>query len=89
MRKCSIFVPTYWQSIRCPVLVLRGEESDMLLPEIITKMMYLQPNTKVVTIPQCGHAPSLMTPEQIQIIEDWLHNQNACPQEVAQSANEF
>lgn len=68
----SLHLETYWKAIRCPILVLRGEESDFLLPEIITKMLYFQPQTKVVTIPGCGHAPSLMTPEQIQIIEEWL-----------------
>lgn len=68
----SLHLESYWQSIRCPILVLRGEESDFLLPEIITKMLYFQPNTKIKTIPCCGHPPSLMVPEQIQIIEEWL-----------------
>ena len=40
--------------------------------EIIKKMLYFQPKTKVVTIPYCGHAPSLMIPDQIKIIEEWL-----------------
>lgn len=68
----SLHLETYWQSISCPILVLRGEESDLLLPSIINKMLYFQPHTKVVTIPYCGHAPSLMVPEQIQIVEEWL-----------------
>ena len=68
----SLHLEAYWQAIRCPILVLRGEESDLLLPEIIKKMLYFQPKTKVVTIPYCGHAPSLMIPDQIKIIEEWL-----------------
>lgn len=68
----SLHLETYWQAIKCPILVIRGEESDFLLPEIITKMLYFQPTAKVVTIPNCGHAPSLMTPDQIKVVEDWL-----------------
>jgi pimeloyl-ACP methyl ester carboxylesterase len=71
----SVHLETYWQSVSCPVLVLRGEESDFLFPSIITKMLYSQPDAKIVTIPYCGHAPSLMVPEQIKIIENWLNNQ--------------
>jgi pimeloyl-ACP methyl ester carboxylesterase len=71
----SLHLEAYWQAIRCPSLVLRGEDSDFLLPDIIRKMIYFQPNTKVKTIPYCGHAPSLMVPQQIQIIEEWLKNQ--------------
>ncbi len=68
----SLHFESYWQAISCPILVLHGEESDFLLPEIITKMLYFQPTAKIVNIPQSGHAPSLMIPEQIRIIEEWL-----------------
>ncbi len=68
----SLHLDAYWQAIKCPILVIRGEESDFLLPEILTKMLYFQPQAKVVTIPHCGHAPSLMAPEQIQVVEEWL-----------------
>lgn len=68
----SLHLETYWQAIKCPILIIRGEESDFLAPEILTKMLYFQPNTKVVTIPSCGHAPSLMTKDQIHIVENWL-----------------
>jgi len=71
----SVHLEAYWQSIRCPILILRGEESDFLLPEIVAKMLYFKPHAKIVTIPDCGHAPSLMTEEQIQIVENWLQDQ--------------
>lgn len=71
----SLHLNVFWQSIRCPSFVLRGEDSDFLLPDIVKKMVYLQPHTKVETIPYCGHAPSLMIPEQIQIVEGWLKEQ--------------
>jgi pimeloyl-ACP methyl ester carboxylesterase len=68
----SLHLEAYWQAIRCPILVIRGEESDFLLPQIVTKMLYSQPEAKIITIPNCGHAPSLMTADQIQVVRDWL-----------------
>jgi pimeloyl-ACP methyl ester carboxylesterase len=70
----TLHLETYWQGIKCPILVLRGEYSDFLPPEIIRKMLYFQPNAKIITIPDCGHAPSLMEPQQIQYVEDWLED---------------
>lgn len=68
----TLHLETYWQSIQCPLLVLRGEESDFLPAEIVTRMMYHQLEAKVVVIPACGHAPSLMETSQIQVVEEWL-----------------
>ncbi len=58
-----------WNSVRCPTLVLRGRQSDLLLPETARTM-----GTKadVVEIPGTGHAPSLMVPAQIEIVHGWL-----------------
>lgn len=61
-----------WNSIRCPVLTLRGATSDVLLPETVDQMRRSGPKTDVIEIPNCGHTPMLMTPEQINIISDWL-----------------
>lgn len=68
----TLHLETYWQAIKCPVLILRGEESDCLTPDILTKMLYSQPGLKTITFPACGHAPSLMEKTQIQVIENWL-----------------
>jgi len=68
----TLHLETYWQSIQCPILVLHGEHSDFLPPDILTKMLYFQPKAKVITLPGCGHAPSLMEPYQIQAIGEWL-----------------
>ena len=63
-----------WDAIRCPVLVLRGENSPVLLPEKAEEMTRRGPRASVRVIPGCGHAPALMSPEQIAIVEDWLEN---------------
>ena len=63
-----------WDAIRCPVLVLRGENSNVLLPEVAEEMTRRGPRASLRVIPGCGHAPALMSAEQIAIVEDWLEN---------------
>jgi pimeloyl-ACP methyl ester carboxylesterase len=65
---------TVWDNIHCPVLVLRGEASDLLLPETAAEMATRGPKARVVEIEGCGHAPMLMDPDQIAIIRDWLRS---------------
>lgn len=61
-----------WDAIKIPVLVLRGAESDVLLPETAQEMTRRGPQARVVEIAGCGHAPALMDSEQIGIVRDWL-----------------
>ena len=58
-----------WKNVDCPVLVLRGAESDLLLAETARTMAA---KAKVVEIPGVGHAPSLMVPDQIELVRSWL-----------------
>jgi pimeloyl-ACP methyl ester carboxylesterase len=58
-----------WDSLAIPVLCLRGESSDLLLPEVAEAMRSRGPRAVVVTIPGCGHAPALNTPEQVALVE--------------------
>jgi pimeloyl-ACP methyl ester carboxylesterase len=61
-----------WDQISCPVLVLRGTESDLLLPATAEEMTRRGPRTEVVEIDGTGHAPALMAKDQIEIVRDWL-----------------
>lgn len=61
-----------WDQIRCPVLVLRGVQSDLLLPETAAEMTRRGPGAEVVEIDGTGHAPALMAKDQIEIVRDWL-----------------
>ncbi len=61
-----------WQKINCQVLLIHGEDSDILQPETIAKMQSIKPEIKVINISETAHAPSLMTPEQINLIQNWL-----------------
>jgi pimeloyl-ACP methyl ester carboxylesterase len=61
-----------WEEIRCPVLVLRGTESDVLTKDIVERMLKRGPKTDVVEFPGVGHAPALRDANQIDVIKRWL-----------------
>ncbi len=58
-----------WDALPIPVLVLRGADSDLLLPDVAEAMRNRGPRAVVATIPGCGHAPALNTPAQFALVE--------------------
>lgn len=65
-----------WQAVQCPVLVLRGAESDILTKATADEMA--QSSGKKVTLVEfqgVGHAPALLEDGQIGVVVDWLKNQ--------------
>lgn len=64
-----------WNKIRCPVLVIRGAESDILRAATAQDMAQtaqtLHP-VAVMEVPGVGHAPALMDAEQIAQVMGWL-----------------
>lgn len=62
----------YWDAIRCPTLVLRGTESDLLQPATTREMTQRGPRAEIVEFPHVGHAPALMDDYQIDPILRWL-----------------
>jgi pimeloyl-ACP methyl ester carboxylesterase len=63
---------TLWDAVRCPVLVLRGADSDVLLRHTAEEMVRRGPRARLVEFPGIGHAPALLAPEQIGVVRDWL-----------------
>lgn len=61
-----------WARVRCPVLVLRGADSDLLTAETVRRMQKSGPPVQVVEFPGVGHAPWLMSEEQIAVVRDFL-----------------
>ena len=61
-----------WDGLVCPTLILRGESSDVLLPEVAEEMTRRGPGGTLVTLPGCGHAPMLNLPSQIAVLERFL-----------------
>lgn len=61
-----------WDAITCPVLVLRGARSDVLTRETAQEMTRRGPKAELVEFADCGHAPALMSEEQIGAVHEWL-----------------
>jgi len=55
-----------------PLLVIRGENSDLLTAATTEKMKIVVPDVKVATIPGVGHAPELNEPEATAAIDAFL-----------------
>jgi pimeloyl-ACP methyl ester carboxylesterase len=61
-----------WDAIVAPTLCLRGETSDLLLPEVADEMKQRGPKATVVTVAGCGHVPALNVPDQLNLVERFL-----------------
>jgi pimeloyl-ACP methyl ester carboxylesterase len=61
-----------YDAIRCPTLVLRGEQSDLVSAQVIAQMRVRGPRAQAVELPGIGHAPTLMHDDQIRIVADFL-----------------
>ncbi len=58
----------HWDRITCPVLVLRGAGSDLLLPETAREMTRRGPRAELIEFEGVGHAPALMAEDQIAAV---------------------
>jgi pimeloyl-ACP methyl ester carboxylesterase len=61
-----------WDAVRCPTLVIRGAQSDLLSRESADEMTRRGPKAKLVELPGIGHAPTLLHEDQIRIVEEFL-----------------
>ncbi|HKN01924.1 MAG TPA: alpha/beta hydrolase [Candidatus Binataceae bacterium] len=58
--------------ISCPILVVRGAESDILSELTAGQMRTTHTDVTVVEVPGVGHAPSLTEPEPLAAIKQFL-----------------
>ncbi len=63
-----------WYRVRCPVLLLRGEHSEVFPADVAETMLDGRPDAELVEIAGCGHAPSLMNEEQVARVRHFLHD---------------
>jgi len=61
-----------WEAIRCPALLIRGAQSDVLPADTAEQMTARGPRAELVELPGIGHAPALMSAEQISLVRTWL-----------------
>jgi hypothetical protein len=51
-------------------MAIRGAQSDLLLPETFARMR--ASGARTLEVPDAGHAPALMAPDQIATIRGFL-----------------
>lgn len=61
-----------WDSLRCPTLLLRGAESDLLSRATAEAMTRRGPRAQLHEFAGVGHAPMLVQPEQRAVVRDFL-----------------
>jgi pimeloyl-ACP methyl ester carboxylesterase len=61
-----------YEAIKCPTLLVRGAQSDLLTPEIALAMTQRGPKAQLVELPSVGHAPTFMHGDQIAIARSFL-----------------
>jgi pimeloyl-ACP methyl ester carboxylesterase len=66
-----ILWPLY-DAIRCPTLVVRGAESDLLAHETCLEMGTRGPKALVAEIPSVGHAPMFLDDAQVAVVREFL-----------------
>jgi len=63
-----------WDAIRCPTLVLRGKESDLLSAATAAQMSARGPKPAIVEFAGVGHAPMLLSANQIDPVARFLRS---------------
>ncbi len=61
-----------FDSLQCPILLIRGEQSDLLSAQTARQMQQRNSNLKMIEIEGTGHAPSLLPASQVQAVRQFL-----------------
>ncbi|WKB53156.1 alpha/beta fold hydrolase [Eleftheria terrae] len=61
-----------YDAVRARTLVLRGAHSDLLTADTLQAMTQRGPRATAHVFPAVGHAPTLVTPEQIAVVQEFL-----------------
>jgi len=61
-----------YDAIRSPTLLLRGADSDLLTRETAQLMTQRGPRARCVEIAGVGHAPTLVSDDQVSLVRDFL-----------------
>ncbi len=65
-----------YDAIRCPVMLVRGSESDLLTRETAAQMTQRGPRAELVELAGIGHAPTFMHDDQIALARRFLTGLN-------------
>ena len=69
-QRLDLWVP--YARIACPILIVRGADSDILDRATASRMCKVLKRAKVVEVPGVGHAPSLMEAEALGALKEFF-----------------
>lgn len=61
-----------FDAIRCPTLLLRGADSDLLTHQTALAMTQRGPKARLIEFAGVGHAPTLVAPDQVAAVRAFL-----------------
>jgi esterase len=62
-----------WRALSCPVLLVRGADSDVLAADTAQRMLAENPNVSFASIPDSGHSITLDSPDGLlEAVSPWL-----------------
>lgn len=61
-----------YEQLRCPTLLIRGGQSDLLTEETAQAMTQRGPKAELVVFDEAGHAPTLVQPHQVAVVREFL-----------------
>jgi pimeloyl-ACP methyl ester carboxylesterase len=64
--------PLFGALAHLPLLLVRGEASDILLPTTVARMQATHPDMAMTSLPGIGHAPTLGEPEIVAALLAFL-----------------
>jgi pimeloyl-ACP methyl ester carboxylesterase len=68
----GLFFWDAWYRVRCPVLLLRGENSHVFPESVADAMLEINTTAELVEFPDVGHVPALMSERQIAVVREFL-----------------
>jgi pimeloyl-ACP methyl ester carboxylesterase len=68
----DIDLTAFWDAVKCPTLLLRGSESDILSADTAHAMTQRGPRAILREFAGIGHAPMLMSDDQVASVKDFL-----------------
>jgi cobalt-zinc-cadmium efflux system protein len=61
-----------FKQIHTPMLIVRGADSDLLSAATVAEMCRVNPYARSIEIPNVGHAPAFIKPEQIALAKEFF-----------------
>nr|WP_255407111.1 alpha/beta hydrolase [Polynucleobacter sp. MWH-Adler-W8] len=71
-KACEMAMWHAFKQIHIPMLIVRGGDSDLLSAATVAEMCKVNPYARSIEIPNVGHAPAFVKPEQIALAKEFF-----------------